>query len=285
MVMAALSPIVIGFGLVLLIACANVANMMLARAMARQREMGVRLAMGAARSRLIRQLLTESVLLALPAAIAGYGISRLATEWGVRLMFATLPRGYLDYVPMLTLQPDARVFGFMLAASVVFGLALWPCPRHAGDAFQRDAGCPRRIHNRLPARAAARCARDRSGDGVRPAADLCGGAAARQQSLAGARCRPADAGVGGDRNQRQLSRPDESGSGLGPGRASPSPRASKVPFEGSLPRVPVLPEHARSPSPRATCTSRPSTSRSSSCPFCAAVTLPAMKPGRAPRWR
>src|SRR6202030_2040012 len=127
MVIAALSPIIMGFGLVLLIACANVANMMLARAMARQREIGVRLAMGAARSRLIRQLLTESVLLALPAAIAGFGIAQATTEWGVRLMFYTLPRGYLDFISLLPLRPDARVFGFMLAAAVLsallFGLA------------------------------------------------------------------------------------------------------------------------------------------------------------------
>ena len=124
---AALSPIIVAFGLVLLIACANVANMMLARAMARQREIGIRLAMGAARSRLIRQLLTESLLLALPAAVAGFGISYVTIEWAVQLMFATMPRGYFEFITLLPLQPDLRVFGFMLVASILsallFGLA------------------------------------------------------------------------------------------------------------------------------------------------------------------
>jgi predicted permease len=126
-VIAAFSPIIVAFGLVLLISCANVANMMLARAMARQREIGIRLAIGAARGRLIRQLLTESVLLALPAAVAGFGISYATIEWVIRLIFATLPRGYADFISILPLQPDIRVFAFMLMAAVLsallFGLA------------------------------------------------------------------------------------------------------------------------------------------------------------------
>ena len=125
--LVAVSPIFIAFGLVLLIACANVANMMLARAMARQREIGIRLAMGAARARLIRQLLTESVLLALPGALAGFGISRATMDLGTRMLFATLPKGYADFITLVPLHPDARVFAFMLAAAVVsallFGLA------------------------------------------------------------------------------------------------------------------------------------------------------------------
>jgi len=121
------SPIMAAFGLVLLIACANVAGMMLARAMARQREIGIRLSLGASRPRLIRQLLTEGVLLALPAAAAGFALSQATIQYGERLMFATMPADFAEFITVIPLPPDARVFGFMLAASVVsavlFGLA------------------------------------------------------------------------------------------------------------------------------------------------------------------
>ena len=121
------TPIATAFGLVLLIACANVANMMLARGLARQRELGIRISLGAARSRLVGQLLTEAVLLALPAALLGFVISRLTIDGGVRLMFATLPVELGPYMRVVPLSPDLRVFFFMLvtavAAALLFGLA------------------------------------------------------------------------------------------------------------------------------------------------------------------
>ena len=121
------APIAAAFLLVLLIACANVANMMLARGMARQRELGIRLSLGAARGRLVAQLLTESMQLALPAAAIGFLVSRLTIDLGIRLMFRTMSAEIAPYMRVIPLAPDGRVFIFMLVgailAAVLFGLA------------------------------------------------------------------------------------------------------------------------------------------------------------------
>lgn len=124
---AALLPLLVAFGLVLVIACANVSNMMLARALARQREIAIRVSLGAGRARLLRQLLTESALLALPAGATGFAISEATIAGAQHLLFATIPPAMGRFLVIEDLSPDWRVFGFILAASlltaILFGLA------------------------------------------------------------------------------------------------------------------------------------------------------------------
>jgi predicted permease len=119
-------PLIVVFGLVLVICCANASNMMLARALGRQREIGVRLALGAARSRLIRQLLSENLLLSLLAGAVGFAVSNLAIRAAQRVLIATIPPA-LNLLHVAPLQPDYRVFLFILAtaglSTILFGLA------------------------------------------------------------------------------------------------------------------------------------------------------------------
>src|SRR6185369_11033755 len=111
-------------GLVMLLACINVASLMISRTLARQREMAVRAAVGARRWQLIRQLLTESVLV----GVVGGALGLLIAVWGTRAISSLVPKGFTSSVYDLNhIQLDWRVFGFTFGLSVltgiVFGLA------------------------------------------------------------------------------------------------------------------------------------------------------------------
>ncbi len=154
-------------GLVLLVACANVANVIMSRQMARQREIGVRVAMGAARRRLFQMLLTENLILAFAGGVAGLVIG----QWAVR----TVPAVIASSLPGVSdVALDARVIGFTfvlsLITAVVFGLAplaverpgrrergaarRHPCDRRTRAA--ETAGGFRRVERRAGIRAAHR---------------------------------------------------------------------------------------------------------------------------------
>lgn len=109
-------------GFILLIACANVAGLLLSRASARQKEMAVRLAVGAGRARILRQLLTESILM----SMTGGGLGIIFAYWGVRFITSLIASGLPEPFPF-QVGPDWRVLAFTIAISMctglVFGLA------------------------------------------------------------------------------------------------------------------------------------------------------------------
>lgn len=121
------TPVVVGstvllivVGIVLLIACSNVANLLLARSAARQHEIAVRLAIGASRGRLVRQLLSESVLLGLISGLAGL----LIAYAGLRLLWSSLPSTANFIAPKL----DTTVFVFALVVSLLTGFVFGTIP-------------------------------------------------------------------------------------------------------------------------------------------------------------
>ena len=116
-------------GLILVLACVNLASLMLARAAARSNEMSVRVALGASRWALTRQVLTESLALSVSGGLLGMAFA----FWGSRLLVALMTQGYLTPV-WLDLSPDGRVLSFAAAVVILtgmlFGLApAWRCAR------------------------------------------------------------------------------------------------------------------------------------------------------------
>jgi predicted permease len=117
-------------GLVLLIACVNIANLLLARSATRQREIALRIALGATRLRLVRQLLTESILLSLLGASAG----ALLAIWGARFLFSYLMPGLTTISIDFTL--DWRVLTFTLAVSLLTGILFGLAPAMKSTRFE-----------------------------------------------------------------------------------------------------------------------------------------------------
>ena len=109
-------------GLVLLIACANIANLLLAKSMSRSHEIAIRNAMGASRGRIIRQMLIESAVLGL----LGGGLGLLIASWGTRLLFKLIPTGILPTGVEVTMNVQVLLFTLAVSLVTAFIFGLWP---------------------------------------------------------------------------------------------------------------------------------------------------------------
>jgi predicted permease len=125
---AVLAPVFATFALVLLTACANVSNMMLARAISRQREVAMRLSLGATRGRIVRQLLTEGLVVSLLAGVLGLAAAVWMLRISVVAVLGTLPPSVSALFRLAPVDVDYRVFGFVLVVvgAATLGFALLP---------------------------------------------------------------------------------------------------------------------------------------------------------------
>ena len=135
---------------ILAIACANIANLLLARASARRREIAVRLSLGASRRRVMGQLLTESVMLALPGGILGLGVAAA----GIRFLTWLLAAGRPEF--MLRAQLDWRILAFTIAVTLATGILFGLAPAIAATRVditpalkESRASAPRRYGRRI----------------------------------------------------------------------------------------------------------------------------------------
>jgi predicted permease len=117
--LAVLSPVAAAFGLVLVTACANVSNVMLARAIARHREIGIRLSLGANRARIVRQLLTEGLVVAAVAGLLALALASVALQAATAAFFGTLPPSVAAILRLVPLDMDHRVFLFTFATATL----------------------------------------------------------------------------------------------------------------------------------------------------------------------
>jgi len=131
MTLALLSPVLLGFAMVLMIACTNVTNLLLARGVTRQQEIGVRLTLGASRGRIIRQLLTENFLLCFLGAAAGLVLALWTLQMIRPLVLSFVPAEFASLTEMfeaLKLGVDGRVIGCTAALAMVAALAAGLAP-------------------------------------------------------------------------------------------------------------------------------------------------------------
>lgn len=116
-------PFLVTLVITMAIPCFNTANMMLARAIVRQREIAVRLTLGASRGRVVRQMLTEGLLIAVVGGVAGLAVARAAIDVSLRMLYATAPKAILFVVRLPELAIDRQVFLYMLGVAIATTVA------------------------------------------------------------------------------------------------------------------------------------------------------------------